>query len=81
MSRMRVHKDHQVICEARVFHGVIPPVARGGLRSLQHAVHLGKVDVAEQRGDHATYAKGNFEFERRISLCRTLSVLDLRRKK
>ena len=30
---------------------------------------------------HAMYAKGNFEFERHIALCRTLSILDLRRKR
>jgi hypothetical protein len=40
-----------------------------------------EVDVGEQRRDHPTYAKGNFEFERRIVLCRTLSILDLRRKR
>ena len=40
-----------------------------------------QVDVGQQRTDHAIDAKGNFEFERRIALCRTLSILDFRRKK
>jgi hypothetical protein len=40
-----------------------------------------QVDVRQQGRDHAMYAKGNFEFERHIALCRTLSMLDLRRKK
>ena len=40
-----------------------------------------QVDVCKQRADHAIDAKGNFEFERRVALCRVLSVLDLRRKR
>ena len=40
-----------------------------------------QVDVGQQRTEHAIDAKGNFEFERRVGLCRTLSLLDFRRKR
>ncbi len=36
---------------------------------------------AARRASHAIDAKDNFEFERRVALCRTLSILDLRRKR
>jgi hypothetical protein len=35
---------------------------------------------AEERAEHAPYAKGNFQFERVIAGWREQSVLDLRRK-
>jgi hypothetical protein len=81
MSRVGVHKDHQVIGEPRVLHRGVPQASRNGLGTFQHPIYLGEIDVAEQRRDHAMYAKGNFEFERHIALCRTLSILDLRRKR
>jgi hypothetical protein len=40
-----------------------------------------QIDVGQQRTDHAMDAKDNFEFERRVALCRTQSVLDFRRKR
>ena len=41
----------------------------------------GSLQVAQQGVDHAIDAKDNFEFEREVVLCRSDSVLDLRRKK
>ena len=49
---MSVHKNNQIIGEARVFHGGVASTDRGGIRSFQHPIHLGRVDVDEQRGDH-----------------------------
>jgi hypothetical protein len=40
-----------------------------------------QVDVGQQRTDHATYAKGNFQFERVVTGWRGISLLDLRRKR
>jgi hypothetical protein len=70
---------HQIIGIAHEDH-----VAGGFSPSPLHSPEVEDVvkeDVGKQWRGHATYAKGDFEFERRISLCRTLSVLDLRRKK
>jgi len=53
----------------------IPPLARPQVKRIV------QVDVGQQRTNHATYTKDNFEFERRIALNRTLRIIDMRRKK
>ena len=55
--------------------GVLGEV-EGVIRATQ-----GALEVAQVRVDHAIDAKDNFEFEREVVLCRSDSVLDLRRKK
>jgi hypothetical protein len=52
MSRVGVHKDHQVIGEPRVLHRGVPQASRNGLGTFQHPIYLGEIDVAEQRRDH-----------------------------
>ena len=52
MSRVGVHKDNEIIGEACVFHSAVAITCRDGLRSFQHPIYLGKVDVAQQGGDH-----------------------------
>ena len=52
MSRVGIDQDHQVIGETRVLDAGEPAAARGLLRPLEHPIHLGEVEVAEQRGDH-----------------------------
>src|SRR5208283_293430 len=52
MSRVGVDQDHQVVGEPRIFDVGVLAVTRGLLRPLQHPVHLGEVDVAEQWRDH-----------------------------
>src|SRR5208282_2736384 len=52
MSRVGVDQDHQVVGEPRIFDVGVLAVTRGLLRPLQHPVHLGEVDVAEQRRNH-----------------------------
>jgi len=49
--------------------------------SLQLSVQLVKHKVTQQRRQHSTYAKGNFQFERVVRGWRTRPVLDLRLKK
>ena len=70
--------DHQVV---RVVHDVRPqtPFVPQFLPSQHEPAH---VDIAEQRRDHAHYAKGNFEFERVVTGWRGIHpVIDLRRKR
>jgi len=49
--------------------------------TLQLLVKLGEQDVGQQRRQYATDTKGKFEFEREVRLDRSVSVLDLRRKR
>ena len=68
--RLRATQHHEVVgvahhLEALLGHAVVERV---------------EIDVAEQRTDHAPYAKGNFQFERVITGWREQAVLDLRRK-
>jgi hypothetical protein len=51
-------------------HIVLEKVAEG----------VGPAGCSARRGDHAPYAKGNFQFERVIVGWRAQRVLDLRRK-
>src|SRR5262245_30219660 len=53
MSRMGVDQDHEIISESRVLDTRVRSVSGGLLRPLEHAVHLIKVDITEQRGDHS----------------------------
>jgi len=80
LSRVRVYEDHEVIGESGVFDARPPLVAGDFLRSLQHAIHLIEVHVAEQGRNYSPNAKGNFQFERVIVGWRGRAVLDLRRK-
>src|SRR5271166_90142 len=52
MSLVGVDQDHQIVSEPRIFDVGVLALARGLLRPLQHPVHLGEVDVAEQWRDH-----------------------------
>ena len=81
MSRVGVYQDHQIVSESRVFDAGVLPVTRDFFRSLQHPIHLGEIDIAEQRRDYALNAKDNFRFERTIVGWRSGDVLDLRRKR
>ena len=58
-------------------------VAMGVLDEVEGVVRAAqsRLQVAQQRVDHVIDAKDNFEFERRVGLCRTLSLLDFRRKR
>lgn len=49
--------------------------------ALQFLVHLIKQHIGQQRREHAMDTKANFEFDRDVKLNRSLSVLDLRRKR
>ena len=53
MSRMGAHYHDQIVSEPRVINACFLLVACRGLRSLQHDVDLGEVDVTEQRRNHA----------------------------
>jgi hypothetical protein len=48
---------------------------------LQFPIQIVKQNVGQQWREHATYTKDNFEFERQIALCRSDSMLDMRRKR
>ena len=80
LSRVGIYEDHEVIGESSVFDARPPLIAGDLLRSLQHAVDLIEVHVAEQGRNHSPNAKGNFQFERVIVGWRGWAVLDLRRK-
>src|SRR5262249_34527894 len=62
---MRVHQNHHIISESGVLHIRPPLVLRDLLRPFQHLVDFIEVDVAEQRRDDSTYAKGNLCFGHR----------------
>ena len=47
-----VDQDHLIIGETRVLDVGVLAVMRGLLRPLQHPIHLGEVEIAEQRRDH-----------------------------
>src|SRR5713101_9442940 len=47
-----VHEDHQVVGIARVLDVRVRTVSRDRLGPLQHGIHLGEIDVAEEGGDH-----------------------------
>jgi len=64
-------QDQQIV---RVAHEPVSP-------ALQLLVQVIQQDVGEQRRKHASDAKGNFVFERKVVLDRKQSVLDLRRKR
>jgi hypothetical protein len=57
-------------------------IPRGLFRPLQRSVHLGEVEITEQRRDHSPYTKGNIQFERIVKGWRAkYSMVDLRLKK
>jgi hypothetical protein len=58
-----------------------PSQARLHLFLEPHVQHMVQVDVGQQRADYAIDTKGNFEFEREVRLDRSVSVIDLRRKR
>ena len=60
MPRVGVDQDHQVVSEPRIFNAGVLAVACGLLRPLQHPVHLGEVEVAEQRRDHPALRNAPF---------------------
>jgi hypothetical protein len=66
MAGVGVHQDDDVIGKARVLH--IRVLAESGdfLGPLQHPIYLSEVEIAEQRGDDAPNAKGNFAFDRTL---------------
>jgi hypothetical protein len=43
--------------------------------------HVVQEQIGQQRAHHATYTKGNFQFERVVTGWRGNAVLDLRRKR
>jgi hypothetical protein len=43
--------------------------------------HVVQVDIGQQRRNYATDTKGNFVFDRTVTLDRSQSVLDMRRKR
>src|SRR5579864_315962 len=51
MSRVGIDQDHQIVGKTRVLDVSEPAAACHLLRPLEHPVHLGEVEVAEQRRD------------------------------
>src|ERR1700694_3608804 len=52
MSRVGIDQDHQIIGKPCVLDVGVLAAARHLLRPLEHPVHLGEVEIAEQRGDY-----------------------------
>ena len=52
MSGVGVDQDHQIIGKPCVLDVGVLAVARGLFRPLQHPIHLGEVEVTEERRDH-----------------------------
>src|SRR6266478_4657749 len=52
MSRVGVNQDHQIIRKSCVLDVGVLAETRGLFRPLQHPVHLGEVEVTEQRRDN-----------------------------
>src|SRR5215469_3225403 len=51
MARVGIDQDHQIVSKTRVLDVGEPAAACHLLRPLEHPVHLGEVEVAEQRRD------------------------------
>jgi hypothetical protein len=69
---------HEIISKTHQIR--LTPTSRFDLLLKPQVEQKVKVDVTQHGRDYSPYAKDNFQFERRISGWRQLSLVDLRRK-